>query len=163
MTFNKYVYILKRIFFAFLWNILTAQWIYFYNCIFFLSFRATPAVYRNSQARGLIRVTAAGLGQRQIQASSATYTTAHGNARSLTHWARSGIEPATSWFLVRFISAAPHQELQVGFFDHKGRTWLHTSYLIPQLKCELSESIESVLFNPLLSTVTGEQSTLRNI
>ena len=37
-----------------------------------------------------------------IQAASATYTTAHGNARSPTHWARPGTEPATSWFLVRF-------------------------------------------------------------
>ena len=27
----------------------------------------------------------------------------HGNARSLTHWARPGIEPATSWILVRFV------------------------------------------------------------
>ena len=35
------------------------------------------------------------------------YTTAHGNARSLTHGARSGIEPTTSWFLVGFVSAAP--------------------------------------------------------
>ena len=34
---------------------------------------------------------------------SATYTTAHGNARSLTHWARPGIEPAISWFLVGFL------------------------------------------------------------
>ena len=39
-----------------------------------------------------------------IRATSVTYTTAHGNARSLTHWARPWIEPATSWFLVRFVS-----------------------------------------------------------
>ena len=32
--------------------------------------------------------------------------------RSLTHWVRPEIEPATSWFLVRFISAVPRQELQ---------------------------------------------------
>ena len=41
----------------------------------------------------------------------AAYTTAHGNPRSLTHRARSGIEPTTSWFLVRFVSAVPQQEL----------------------------------------------------
>ena len=35
----------------------------------------------------------------------------YGNTRSLTHWERPGIEPASSWFLVRFISAAPPQEL----------------------------------------------------
>ena len=37
-----------------------------------------------------------------IQATSVTYTTAQGNAGSLTHWARPGIEPTTSWFLVIF-------------------------------------------------------------
>ena len=50
--------------------------------------------------------------QRGIRAASATYTT----AGSLTHWARPGIEPATSWFLVGFISAAPRQELLCFFF-----------------------------------------------
>ena len=35
---------------------------------------------------------------------------AHGNARSLIYWARPGIKPATSWFLVRFVSAVPQQE-----------------------------------------------------
>ena len=49
--------------------------------------------------------------QRQIQAASANYTTAHGNAGSLTYWARPGIKPKTSWFLVRFVSAAPRREL----------------------------------------------------
>ena len=44
------------------------------------------------------------LQQHRIWAVSATYTTAHGNAGSLTHWARPGIKPATSWFLVRFIN-----------------------------------------------------------
>ena len=42
--------------------------------------------------------------QRRIWAMSATHTTAHSNARSLTQWARAGIEPETSWFLVRFIN-----------------------------------------------------------
>ena len=49
--------------------------------------------------------------QHKIQAMSATYTTANSNARSLTHGARPGIEPSTSWFLVRFISTALQQEL----------------------------------------------------
>ena len=39
------------------------------------------------------------------------YTTAHSNVRFLTHWARPGIKPITSWFLVRFVSAAPQREL----------------------------------------------------
>ena len=44
--------------------------------------------------------------QYQIRAVSATYTTAPGNAKSLTHWARLGIKPAASWFLVRFVNWA---------------------------------------------------------
>ena len=42
--------------------------------------------------------------QCQIWAASVTYTTAHGNAGSLTHGARPGIEPASLWILVRFVS-----------------------------------------------------------
>ena len=47
----------------------------------------------------------------QIWATSATYTTACGNARSLTHWVGPGIEPEFSWMLVRFVSAEPQQQL----------------------------------------------------
>ena len=42
--------------------------------------------------------------QWQIQATSATFTTAHGNAGSLTRWGRPGIEPASSCFLVGFVN-----------------------------------------------------------
>ena len=35
-----------------------------------------------------------------IWAASVTYATGHGNTRSLAHWARPGIKPTTSWFLV---------------------------------------------------------------
>ena len=42
--------------------------------------------------------------KRRIQATSATYTTALGNAGSLTYWEKPGIKPTTSWFLVRFIN-----------------------------------------------------------
>ena len=48
---------------------------------------------------------------RQILVPSATYTTAHGNTGFLTHWARPGIEPESSWILVRFITAQPLWEL----------------------------------------------------
>ena len=41
----------------------------------------------------------------------ATYDTAHGNIRSLTHWARPGIEFASSWILVGLITAKPQREL----------------------------------------------------
>ena len=42
--------------------------------------------------------------QRRIWATSVTYTTAHGNTGSTTHWARPGIEPTSSSTLVRFTS-----------------------------------------------------------
>ena len=82
--------------------------------------RATGAAYGGSQARGLnwscsCRPTPQPQ-QCHIWAASATYTTTHGNARSLIHWARSGIEPSSSWILVRFVSTAPQQELPTGIF-----------------------------------------------
>ena len=52
----------------------------------FVSLRAIPMAYGGSQARGLIRDVGASLCH------------SHRNARSLTHWVRPGIEPATSWF-----------------------------------------------------------------
>ena len=74
------------------------------------------AAYRDSQARDWIRAVptsyAIATAMCQIQVTSVTYTTVHGNTRSLIHWARPGIEPASSWILVRFISAEPRQELQ---------------------------------------------------
>ena len=51
------------------------------------------------------------LPQHQIQATSSTYPTAHGSTRSLTHWARPGMEPASSWMLVRFVTTEPWREL----------------------------------------------------
>ena len=57
--------------------------------------------------------------QRRIQAISASYTTAQGNARYLTHWARPGIEPASSWILVGFVASEPQRELHdIIFFIH---------------------------------------------
>ena len=82
------------------------NWVVFFCCCFLL-FRAAPAAYGGSHARGWIWAAAASLyhsQQHQIQAASVTYTTAHGYIRSLTHWARPGIKPATSWILVRFVT-----------------------------------------------------------
>ena len=36
----------------------------------------------------------------------------YSNARSLTHWARPGTKPVTSWFLAGFVSTTPRQEHQ---------------------------------------------------
>ena len=49
--------------------------------------------------------------QCQIRTASATCTTADSNTGSLTHWARPGIKPATSRFLVGFVSTEPWREV----------------------------------------------------
>ena len=59
---------------------------------------ADPAASGASWARCLFGAAAAGLHH------------SHSNAGSLIHWARPGIEPATSWFLVGFVSAAAWRE-----------------------------------------------------
>ena len=65
---------------------------------------AAPTAYGGSQARSPTGAVATGLRHSHSNsgtwAMSATYITAHGNAGSLTHWARPGITPTTSWFLV---------------------------------------------------------------
>ena len=48
--------------------------------------------------------------QRGMQATSATYTTAHGNGGSLTHWERTGIDTTNSGLLVRFVTTEPQRE-----------------------------------------------------
>ena len=68
---------------------------------FFFLFRAAPMAYGGSR-----------LGVKS-ELQLPTYTTAHGNARTLTHGSRPGMEPATSWFLVRFVFAAPWWELPI--------------------------------------------------
>ena len=87
-------------------------------CFFF--FRVTPTAYESSQAKGPIRATAASLyhsHSNTIWAAPASYTTPHSNTASLTHWARPGIEPTPSWFLVRFVSTASWRELWDCSFD----------------------------------------------
>ena len=64
--------------------------------------------------------------QCQIQATSSTYTMAHENTGSLTHWVRPGIKPVSSRVLVRFITTEPQQEL---FISHYLRLLLKSSLL----------------------------------
>ena len=53
----------------------------------------------------------------QVRAMSATYTTAHSNIGSLTHWSRLGIEHASSRLLGRFVFAESWRKLWKGFFN----------------------------------------------
>ena len=79
---------------------------------FFSFFKpAPPAPYGGSQARGSNWSCSCQPTALRIQAASVTYTMAHGNTRPLTHQARPGIEPASSWILVRFVSTEPWLEV----------------------------------------------------
>ena len=85
-------------------------------CLFvcFVFSMATSTAYGGSQARSPIAAVAyARATAMPDQAASETYSTAHGNSRSLTHWSSPGIEPATPRFLIGFVSTAPQQELLV--------------------------------------------------
>ena len=81
---------------------------YFYLFIYlFCLFRAAPAAYGSSQ-QGLnqsCRCQPTPQPQQYgIRGASVTYATACSSARSLTHWARPEIEPASSWILVGFVT-----------------------------------------------------------
>ena len=65
-----------------------------YLFIYFCLSRVAPVAHGCSQARDLIRAAAAATGLHH----------SHSNAESLTHWARPGIGPKTSWFLVKFVN-----------------------------------------------------------
>ena len=80
--------------------------IWFLPFSIFLVFRAAPVAYASSQARGRIGAAAAGPmpQQHRIWATLSTYNTALGNAGFLTHCAKPGIKPTSSWILVRFIT-----------------------------------------------------------
>ena len=74
------------------WPILFFNFIYLFIYLFILLFRAAPLSYGSSQARGWIRAMAISLHH------------SHSNTRSLTHWVRPGLEPASSWILVGFLT-----------------------------------------------------------
>ena len=93
--------------FAYLWRNVYLNLCPF--CFIFLPFRAVPAAYGGSQARGWIGAAAASLHHSNSNARSEPSLQAipqltPSNPGSLTHWARPGIDPASSWILVRFIN-----------------------------------------------------------
>ena len=131
---------------------ISASLIFFFFCLFAFS-RATPVAYGGSQARGLIQAVAAKPApepqQCRIRAAHATYTTAHSNARSLTHWAMPGIEPATSWFLVRFVNhwamMETHAHLNFKYYISLLNISVNDQFLPPvYFQCLASSSASSV-------------------
>ena len=100
-----------------------------YVCIYF---RAAPTAYLapgQGSNQSCSRWPTPQPQQGRIRATSVTYTTAHGKARSLTHWMRPGIEPASSWLLLRFVTTELQQELLASPFTF---TW----------KCFINENIK---------------------
>ena len=77
---------------------------YLFIFVFFFLLRAALLAYGRSQARGQIGASASGLHY------------SHSKARSLTHWVKPGIKPASSWILVGFVTTEPQQGLQHRFF-----------------------------------------------
>ena len=85
--------------------------------------------------------------QHQIQATSATYTRARGNTGSLTHWARPGMEPATSWFLVGLFPLCHDRNANI--FRIIWPTYPPSDsphYCLPEF-CETQMSLSSFLFS----------------
>ena len=65
---------------------------------FFLLFRAAPVAYGSSQARGWIGAAAGSLCHSHSNVGSELCLWPHGDAGSLSHWARPGVEHAFSWY-----------------------------------------------------------------
>ena len=91
--------------------------------------------------------------QLRSQAASATYTTAHGNTGSLTHWVRPGIEPSTSWLLVGFVNHWAMTGTPVHSFSHI--ILHHSPFVFTWSKisfCCWIKSLESWLFCSVISS-----------
>lgn len=106
----------------------------FYLSFFFffsLLFRAAPKAYAGSQAGGWIGAAAAILHHSHSNLGSEPClrpTPQFMAMLDLSHWARPEIEPATSLFLIRFVSAVPLRELQPQFFLTSGFMLIHCNH-----------------------------------
>ena len=121
----------------------------FFVCLLFclvLLFRASPSACGSSKAKGHIRAIAAGLHHGHSNVGSeqrrVTYTTAHSNTGSLTHWARPGMEPVSSWIPVGFISTELQRELLWNVFWHSLRSALFCPppLQLPKSSCFLHDA-----------------------
>ena len=88
------------------------------NLFFFLFFlvMAAPAAYGSSQARGRIEAATVAYATAMATMDSSCICCLHcSNTRSLTHWARPGIEPTSSWTVCLVLNQLNQWELH-GFF-----------------------------------------------
>ena len=89
-----------------------------------------------------------------------TYTTPHGNAGSLTNWARPGIKPASSWLLIRFVSPEPQQELlEVPCLEKvAGSSWWSSSYALSVVTAVAW--VQSLAWEPPHATVSQKKKVV---
>ena len=95
--------------------------------LFFL--RPAHVTYGGSQARGWIRAIASSHSHSHSYSNEACMQPTPQLTEMLdpylTHWARSGIEPETSWMLVRFVSTEPRWNSS--FLIWKRSRWLRNN------------------------------------
>ena len=124
----------------------------------FSLFRAASVAYGSSQARG-------GNGSRicwpipqpqqhQSQAVSATYTTAHGNVGSLTHWAGPEIDPMSLGILVGFVSTEPQWELPESCIFHPHNVNILCNHIVQGSILKQEMNINSMLLTNLQTLFT---------
>ena len=82
---------------------------------------AAPVAYGSSQARGQVGAAAASPTpqpqQHQVQATYVTYAAACSNTSSLTHWARPGMKPTSSWTLCQVLNPRSHSRNSMKSFS----------------------------------------------
>ena len=123
-------------------------------------FKTRPVAYGSSQARYGIGAAAAGLCHSHRNMGSKPYLwpmapcgTTCGNARSLTHWVKSGIKPASSWTLVRFLTHWITRETPITrLFNQKLATILSQSIQEKQENMGKKSSFVSFMFTLFLFT-----------
>ena len=117
------------------WILLKFYFILFF--VFFPFLGLLPQHMEVPRPRGWIGAITAGLcpqpQQLGIWAMSATYTTAHSNAGSLTHWARPGIQPETSWFLVGFVNHWAMMGTPGSCWNFKKKKWTYIKRTWPSV------------------------------
>ena len=83
------------------------------------------------------------LQQCRIQATASTYTIAHSSVGSPTHWVRPGMEPASSWIQIWFVSDEPQQQLVRMCLDFH---WIPAGYFYLGIDFWVDSLVDSSFF-----------------
>ena len=126
---------------------------FFFLIFYFLQ----PHLLHMEVARGQIRAAAANLHHshqpHQIQAASATYAAACGNSGSLTHWARPGIDPASSWTLCQIPN----------LLSHNGNYWRYFLIVANWWKCSWHLAARNQRCYSAKQSPTGKNLSTHNV